>query len=90
VDGAIWKIHPDGSGEVKLSSLKSGQQHIGQFWSPDSQHLAFTERTRTTTKSKGVTYTSYTYDILRISANGGTATNLTGDTAADCWSIGWR
>jgi hypothetical protein len=90
VGGAIWKIQPDGSGAVQLSTIKSGQQHTDQVWSPDSQHLAFTERTRTTTKSKGVTYTSYTYDILRISANGGTATNLTGDTAADCWSIGWR
>lgn len=89
-EGAIWKIRPDGSGTVQLSTIKSGQQHTDQVWSPDSQHLAFTQYTRTTTKIKGVFYSSYTTDVLRISASGGTATNLTGDTAADCWSIGWR
>jgi hypothetical protein len=90
VEGAIWKIRPNGSGAVQLSTLQSGQQHTDQVWSPDSQHLAFTEYTRTTTTKKGVSTTTYTYDILRISANGGTATNLTTDTAARCWSIGWR
>jgi len=90
VDGAIWKVRPDGLGAVKLSSLASGQQHTDQVWSPDSLHLAFTQSTRTTTTKRGVTTTTYTYDILRIPATGGTATNLTTDTAADCWSIGWR
>jgi len=90
IDGAIWKVSPDGTGGVKLTSLASGQQHTDQVWSPDGLHLAFTQSTRTTTTKRGVTTTTYTYDILRIPATGGTATNLTTDTAADCWSIGWR
>jgi hypothetical protein len=90
VDGAIWKVRADGSGAVKLSSLATGQQHTDQVWSPDSLHLAFTQSTRTTTTKRGVTTTTYTYDILRIPATGGTATNLTTDTAANCWSVGWR
>jgi len=75
---------------VKLSSLASGQQHTDQVWSPDSLNLAFTQSTRTTTTKRGVTTTTYTYDILRIPAPGGTATNLTTDTDARCWPIGWR
>jgi len=90
IDGAIWKVSPDGSGAVKLSSIGSGQQHTDQVWSPDSLHLAFTQSTRKTTTKKGVTTTTYTYDILRVPATGGTVTNLTTDTAADCFSIGWR
>jgi hypothetical protein len=86
----IWKIRPDGSSAAQLSTAASNQQHASQVWSPDGQHLAFTQSTRTTSNKRGVTTTTYTYDILRISANGGTATNLTGDTAANCWSIGWR
>jgi hypothetical protein len=86
----IWKIRPDGSGVTQLSTAAFSQQHTDQVWSPDGQHLAFTQSTRTTSTKRGVTSTTYTYDILRISANGGTATNLTTDTAAHCWSIGWR
>jgi Tol biopolymer transport system component len=88
--GGIWKIRPDGSGLVQLTTLASGQSHTDQVWSPDSLHLAFTQKTTTTTTKRGVTTTTSTYDILRIPATGGTATNLTTDTAADCWSIGWR
>jgi hypothetical protein len=86
----IWKIRPDGSGAVQLSTATSGQQHFGQNWSPDGQHLAFTQSTRTTSTKRGVTTTTYTYVVLRISANGGTATNLTTDTSANYWTIGWR
>ncbi len=88
--GGIWKIRPDGSGLVQLTSLASGQSHTDQVWSPDSLNLAFTQRTSKTTTKKGVTTTTNTYDILRIPASGGTATNLTTDTTANCWSIGWR
>lgn len=88
--GGIWKIRPDGSGLVQLTTLASGQSHTDQVWSPDSLQLAFTQSTGKTTTKRGVTTTTYTYDILRISASGGTATNLTTDTDAKCWSIGWR
>ncbi len=88
--GGVWKVRPDGSDLVQLTSLASDQSHTDQVWSPDSQHLAFTQSTRKTTTKRGITTTTYTYDILRIPATGGTATNLTTDTVADCWSVGWR
>jgi hypothetical protein len=88
--GGISKVRPDGSGLVQLTTLASGQSHTDQVWSPDSLNLAFTQRTSKTTTKKGVTTTTYTYDILRIPATGGTATNLTTDTAANCWSSAWR
>jgi Tol biopolymer transport system component len=88
--GGIWKLRPNGSDLVQLTSLTRDQSHWGQAWSPDSLDLAFTQSTSTTTSKRGVTTTTYTYDVMRVSANGGTVTNLTTDTAADCFAIGWR
>jgi len=90
LDGVIWTIRPDGTDAVKVSNPGSGQWHHDQVWSPDSQHLAFTQETTTKKKSRGGFVTTYTVDILRISAAGGTTTNLTGDTDAACYPWAWR
>lgn len=90
LDGAIWTIRPDGTDAVKVSNPGNGQVHNNPVWSPDSQHLAFAQKTTTKTRTKGGYVTTSTVDILRIPATGGTATNLTGDTAAECYPWGWR
>jgi hypothetical protein len=89
-DSAIWTMRPDGTGGVKLSSPKvnSFQSHVQPTWSPDSQHLAFTQITRKTVK--GSLSALSDYDILRISASGDKATNLTADTDITSGVIGWR
>jgi len=62
--GGIWTIRPDGTDAVQVSGAAWPSVHHQPSWSPDSQHLVFTERTRHQVKKRGViTSTCYTYDI---------------------------
>ena len=78
--GEIWTILPDGTGAVQLTkaTLDGGgeNQQDGPTWSPDGKFLAFTENIH---KQKGFQPTVYSYNVLRISADGGKTTNLTDD-----------
>jgi hypothetical protein len=91
LDGAIKTILPDGTGLVKVTNPNSGQfaYHTEPSWSPDSQHLVFTEVTRNKLQ-KGQYWYTYSYNILRVSASGGGTTKLTSDTSEDCFAIAWR
>jgi len=76
---------------VQVSSAAWPSVHHEPSWSPDSQHLVFTERTRHQVKKRGaITSTYYTYDIWRIAASGTGPLNLTGDTEEDCFALAWR
>lgn len=87
--GGIWTIRPDGTGAVKISSASWPTTHHYPHWSPDSEQLVFTQSTRNRLL-KGQVFYTYSYDILRISATGSGKTNLTSDTADNCFAIGWR
>jgi hypothetical protein len=91
MDGAIKTILPNGTGLVKLTNPNSGQfaYHTEPSWSPDSQHLVFTEVTRNRLQ-KGQYWYTYSYNIHRVSATGGGTTNLTSDTSQSCVAIAWR
>lgn len=85
----IWIIRPDGSGATALTKPGWPTSHYDPTWSPDSQYLVLTQSTRNRLQ-KGDLFYTYSYDILRIAASGGGPTNLTGDTAVNCFAIGWR
>ena len=86
--GGLWTVLRDGTGALQVSSPKWPSVHLEPGWSPDSQHLVFTQSTRD--KAKGAYLRTSAYDVLRISASGGGTVNLTGDTDEDCYGTAWR
>ena len=59
----------------------------GIYWSPMGTHLVYT-----LIHSKGCRACQYndSYDIYRVSVNGGDSTNLTKDVKENCFSLNWR
>jgi hypothetical protein len=86
-EGAIWLIGADGDNSLKITSSTFDRTHWDAHWSPDGKYIAYTEQIR---KQKGFQQPTYTNDVLRVSVADGKVTNLTTDTDANCWSIGWR
>ena len=79
-DVGIHVIRPDGTGLLQLTVSNWGD-YVGD-WSPDSQHLVFSRLLR-----KGSTYSG---DVLRVSATGGSAVNLTKDIDGTAGALFWR
>lgn len=88
-EGDIWKCRPDGQGLMKLTSNSSWKSAYCPRWSPDGRHLAYTLTTRKTSP-KDYFYYTYTHDVMRIAADGGGPSNLTGDVAAAASAVAWR
>jgi hypothetical protein len=84
----IFTISPDGGGLVQVTSEGRSKNDFLPVWSPDSKYIAF-GRQQTTTK-RGLT--TITGDVYRVSSEGGSAVNLTGDMQdrGTKWPNAWR
>lgn len=84
----IWTVHPDGTGLFQVTGTSQNYDREPS-WSPDSAHLAFTRRKQSNQKAS----TSWLKNVLRVSAAGGTPTDLTrdlDDTLYSAYAAAWR
>jgi len=83
--GSIHTIRPDGSGETSIVTSSSQQVTHPVAWSPHGTYLVYT-----VVRNPKPMITQSTHDVYRVSAEGGSTSNLTNDVGEHCDSVGWR
>ena len=82
----IFTVLPSGSSIFQVTNGIDRTAH----WSPDSAHLTFERAFSNRQRGGGGSSTVFTYDVMRVPAGGGSATNLTKTIDDNATPTAWR
>lgn len=89
-DLQIWTVKPDGTGLLQVTRT-SQDDDDAPCWSPDSAYIAFRRSTQSNKGGfSGSGGTTWLYNVMRVPAGGGPATDLTKDVSDNTHVTAWR